>query len=76
MIRVTGTPGPADVLQTVTIPGKAPLHPGTEVTVRGLGRARYTGRVNRDGSLEVFRRGFRAATLDRVVQVHRKAKMR
>lgn len=71
----TPTP-PADTGTVVHVDGHHPLRPGDEVTIRGLGRARYLGHVNPDGSIDVHRRGCRSVMPDRVTTVHRKDKLR
>lgn len=74
----TSAPAP-DVEEGVTIrtPGNFPLRPGDEVTIKRLGRCRYQGHVNADGSIDVFYKGrYRSVSIDRVDTVHRKAKIK
>jgi hypothetical protein len=70
----TTAPPPSPVEgQVVRIEGRAPLTPGGEVTVKGIGRCTFTGVVNSDGSIEVLdgkRKAFRSAPLSRVQTVH------
>jgi hypothetical protein len=73
---IRGTPGPPPILQTIRLEGRLPLRPGDEVTIADLGRARYGGKVNSDGSIDVFRRGWRSVMPDRIRTVHRKPKIR
>lgn len=73
----TGPPAPPRELHTLNLDGLLLLTPDREVTVKGLGRCRYTGHVNPDGSLNVYtRRGCRSVMPERVTTVHRTIKLR
>lgn len=73
----TGPPAPPRTLHTLDLNGHLSLTPGREVTVRGIGRCRYTGHLNPDGSIDVYgRQGCRSVMPERVTTVHRTIKLR
>lgn len=75
----TGPAAPARALHTLNLNGHLTLSPGRECTVKGLGRCRYSGHVNADGSIDVYEAtagACRSVMPQRVTTVHRTRKLR
>lgn len=63
--------------ETIRVEGRLPLRPDDEVTISGIGRCRYSGKTNSDGSIDVFHKGkVRSVMPNRITTVHRKDKLR